>query len=62
MLILLVLVLFPSCLGATEITTGYLLGPKYDHRAFYIRYRVERCLAKNLFRRGISSCRPGASS
>jgi hypothetical protein len=29
--------LFPALLGATEITTGYLLGPKYDHRAFYIR-------------------------
>ncbi|HTM49582.1 MAG TPA: hypothetical protein VL285_12900 [Bryobacteraceae bacterium] len=31
------LALFPCLLGATEITTGYLLGPKYDYRAFYIR-------------------------
>src|SRR5436190_18091501 len=26
-----------SLLGATEITTGFLLGPKYDQKAFYIR-------------------------
>src|SRR5436305_13467212 len=37
MVIILLLALLPSLLGATEITTGYLLGPKYDHRAFYIR-------------------------
>jgi hypothetical protein len=34
---ILLLALFPSLLGATEITTGFLLGPKYDQRAFYIR-------------------------
>lgn len=33
----LLLVLVPCLLGATEITTGFLLGPKYDSRAFYIR-------------------------
>jgi hypothetical protein len=38
-MLILFLVLFPSLLGATEITTGYLLGPKYDYRAFYIRYQ-----------------------
>jgi len=32
------LLLITSLLGATEITTGFLLGPKYDHKAFYIRY------------------------
>jgi hypothetical protein len=32
------LLLITSLLGATEITTGFLLGPKYDHRAFYIRH------------------------
>jgi len=37
MVILLLLTLFPSLLGATEITTGFLLGPKFDHRALYIR-------------------------
>src|SRR5260370_31789675 len=26
-----------SLLSATEITTGFLLGPKYDRKAFYIR-------------------------
>src|SRR5207248_2456082 len=36
---ILLLAFFTSLLGATEITTGFLLGPKYDHRAFYIRYR-----------------------
>jgi hypothetical protein len=38
-MILLVLALLPCLVGATEITTGFLLGPKYDQRAFYIRYR-----------------------
>src|SRR5215469_5088837 len=28
-----------SLLGATEITTGFLLGPRYDQRSFYIRSR-----------------------
>lgn len=36
---ILLLALFTSLLGATEITTGFLLGPKYDQRAFYIRQR-----------------------
>lgn len=36
-MLILLLALLPSLLGATEITTGYLLGPKFDHRAFYIR-------------------------
>src|SRR5207245_7516494 len=35
---IILLALFTSLLGATEISTGFLLGPKYDHRAFYIRY------------------------
>src|SRR5262249_16755275 len=35
----LLLAFFASLLGATEITTGFLLGPKYDHRAFYVRSR-----------------------
>src|SRR5438876_1334869 len=30
--------LLTSLLGATEITTGFLLGPKFDQKAFYIRY------------------------
>lgn len=38
-MVILLLALFTSLLGATEITTGFLLGPKYDQRAFYIRYR-----------------------
>jgi len=37
MVIFLLLTLFPSLLGATEIATGFLLGPKYDYRAFYVR-------------------------
>jgi hypothetical protein len=36
---ILLLALFTSLLGATEITTGFLLGPKYDQRSFYIRQR-----------------------
>jgi len=36
---ILLLALFASLLGATEISTGFLLGPKYDQRAFYIRQR-----------------------
>jgi hypothetical protein len=36
-MLILLLALFPSLLAATEITTGFLLGPKYDYRAFYIR-------------------------
>jgi hypothetical protein len=36
---ILLLALFTSLLGATEITTGFLLGPRYDQRAFYIRQR-----------------------
>jgi hypothetical protein len=36
-MLIFVLALLPSFLGATEITTGFLLGPKYDYRAFYIR-------------------------
>ena len=31
------LLLLTSVLQATEITTGFLLGPKYDSQAFYIR-------------------------
>src|SRR5882724_402186 len=37
MVIILLLALLPPLLGATEITTGFLLGPKFDHRALYIR-------------------------
>lgn len=36
---LLLLPLIASLLSATEITTGFLLGPKYDQRSFYIRSR-----------------------
>jgi len=36
-MLILLLALIPSLLGATEITTGFLLGPKYDYRSFYIR-------------------------
>ena len=39
MAILTLLACFASLLGATEITTGFLLGPKYDQRAFYLRYK-----------------------
>jgi hypothetical protein len=38
-MVILLLAFFTSLLGATEITTGFLLGPKYDQRAFYIRSR-----------------------
>src|SRR5262249_11984207 len=38
-MVIILLTLFTSLLGATEITTGYLLGPKYDQKAFYIRSR-----------------------
>lgn len=33
------LLVLPACLvaGATEVSTGFLLGPSYDHRAFYLR-------------------------
>ncbi len=37
-MVLLLLAFIPFLLGATEITTGFLLGPKYDQKAFYIRY------------------------
>jgi hypothetical protein len=46
MAIIFFLALFTSLLGATEITTGFLLGPKYDQRAFYIRYRPEEAWQK----------------
>jgi hypothetical protein len=36
---IILLFLLTPLLGATEITTGFLLGPKYDQKAFYIRYR-----------------------
>src|SRR6476620_791648 len=36
-MVILLLALFLSPLRGTEITTGFLLGPKYDRRAFYIR-------------------------
>jgi hypothetical protein len=36
-MLILLLALIPFLLGATEISTGFLLGPKYDYRAFYIR-------------------------
>jgi hypothetical protein len=36
-MVLLLLLFIPFLLGATEITTGFLLGPKYDQKAFYIR-------------------------
>src|SRR5262245_51603875 len=36
-MLILLLALIPTFLTATEITTGFLLGPKYDYRAFYIR-------------------------
>jgi len=38
-MVILFLALFTSLVSATEITTGFLLGPKYDQRAFYIRSR-----------------------
>ncbi len=38
-IVLLLLALLSSLLSATEITTGFLLGPKYDQKAFYIRNR-----------------------
>ncbi|MEO7653489.1 MAG: hypothetical protein ABIZ80_23770 [Bryobacteraceae bacterium] len=38
-MVLLLLFTFTAILGATEITTGFLLGPKYDPQAFYIRSR-----------------------
>src|SRR5437870_4992840 len=38
-MIIFLLALLPFLAGATEITTGFLLGPKYDQRAFYIRSR-----------------------
>ena len=38
-MVIILLALFASLLGATEITTGFLLGPKYDPKAFYIRYQ-----------------------
>ena len=38
-MVIFLLALFTSLLGATEITTGFLLGPKYDQRSFYIRQR-----------------------
>jgi len=40
-MVILLLALLPSLLAATEITTGFLLGPRYDQRAFYIRYRPD---------------------
>src|ERR1700682_5211344 len=36
---ILLLAFLPFLLGATEITTGLSLGPKYDRKAFYIRSR-----------------------
>ena len=36
-MVIILLALFTSLLSATEITTGFLLGPKYDSKAFYIR-------------------------
>src|SRR5215471_18773869 len=36
-MVIILLALFSSLLSATEVTTGFLLGPKYDQRAFYIR-------------------------
>src|ERR1700722_19576850 len=38
LMVIIFLLVCTSLLGATEITTGFLLGTKYDHRAFYIRY------------------------
>jgi hypothetical protein len=37
MRLFLLLALLTSLLDATEITTGFLLGPKYDQKSFYIR-------------------------
>ena len=34
---IILLLLLTSFLSATEITTGFLLGPRYDQKAFYIR-------------------------
>ena len=36
-MVLLLLFTLTAVLGATEITTGFLLGPKYDQQAFYLR-------------------------
>ena len=37
-MVIILLALLTSLLNATEITTGFLLGPKFDQKAFYIRY------------------------